>query len=197
MIVHPSLERGRLGVIGGRLLGETFGLVGVRVGDPHETRREWTIDGLYSPIWGRALGGIRARVVDQKGVHSFINQRDLELLLGFANPGEYCRWLGSDYVDPYDRGWMGFFMDEEDLRDDLYTRESELRYQQEQLTGSPILPSEFEIDRMIRVNADVREFLVLLFDFDQDTGVAPDTRLQTVDLRWKRYERQGVTWHQL
>jgi hypothetical protein len=197
MIVHPSLDRGRLGVCGGRLLSETFGLIGVGVYYPHETRTEWGIEGLYAPIRGRALGGIRARVIDQKNVVSFINQRDLELLLGLAKPGDYCPWLGSDYVDPYDRAWLGFCMDEEDLRDDLYARESELRYVQEQMTGSPVLPSDLEIDRIIRSNSDARELLVLLFDFDQMTGISPDTRLETVDLRWKRFERQGVTWHQL
>jgi hypothetical protein len=197
MIVHPSLERGRLQVCGGRLLTETFGLVGKTIRDPVDPRREWKIEGLYYPIWGRAVGGIRARVVDQKGVTSFINQRDLELLLGLSQPGDYCRWLGSDYVDPYDRAWLGFCMDEEDLRDDLYAREVELRYHQEQLTGSTILPQDLELDRYIRTGSDAKEVLFLLFDFDQETGISPDTRLHTIDLRWKRIERQGVSWHQL
>lgn len=197
MIVHPYLDRGHLEVCAGRLLAETFGLVGAKMTDPFETRREWKIDGFYIPIWGRAVGGIRARVIDQKGVVSFINQRDLELLLGIAKPGEYCRWLGSDYVDPYDRAWIGFFMDEEDLRDDLYVREADMRFHQEELTGSVILPQDLEIDRYVRCNEDAREMLCLMFDFDQETGFSPDTRLETVDLRWKRVERQGVSWHRL
>ena len=197
MIVHPFRERGRLGVVGGRLLAETFGLVGVAVRDPHEPRREWKIEGLYAPIWGRAVGGIRARMVDQKNVVSFINQRDLELLLGIVRSGDFCRWLGSDYVDPYDRRWVGFYMDDEDLRDDLYARETELRYHQEQMTGSQVLPVQLELDRYVRSNADQHEMLCLLFDHDQESGYAPDTRLETIDLRWKRIERQGVSWHQL
>lgn len=197
MIVHPFTDRNRLQVCGGRLLTETFGLVGAQVNDPCETRREWSIEGLYAPIWGRAIGGIRARVVDQKDVTSFINQRDLEVLLGIGRPGDYCRWLGSDYVDPYDRSWVGFCMDDEDLRDDLYARETVLRYHQEQMTGSTILPQQLELDRYIRANADLREMLCLMFDFDQETGFSPDTRLETIDLRWRRIEKQGVSWHQL
>lgn len=197
MIVHPFMERGRLEVLAGRLLQETFDLVGSKITDPYETRREWKIDGLYAPIWGRAVGGIRARLVDQKSVTTFINQRDLEVLLGIARPGDYCRWLGSDYVDPYNRAWIGFFMDDEDLRDDLYVRESEMRMQQEQMTGSAVLPSELEIDRYVRSNTDTRELLCLMFDFEQETGMAPDTRLETIDQRWRRIEHQGVSWHQL
>lgn len=197
MIVHPTMDRGRLQVCGGRLLAETFGLIGVRFNDPHEPRREWVVDGLYYPIWGRAVGGIRARVIDQKGFASFLNQRDLEVLLGHAGPGDYCSWLGKDYVGPYDREWIGFCMDEEDLRDDLYAREVELRYHQEQLTGSPILPQDLELDRYVRSSSDSRELLVLLFDYDQQTGEAPDTRIQTIDLRWRRVERTGVQWHHL
>jgi len=197
MIVHPFLARERLQVCGGRLLVETFNLVGIVLGDVIEPQREWTIDGLYSPIWGRALGGIRARVRDQKGFVSFINQRDLEFLLGIGTAGKWCSWLGEDYVDPTDRRWVGFCTDEEDLKDDLYARELDVRFHQEELTGSPVLPEGLEIDRLLGINGgtDVKELLTLRLDYDPLTGEYPDRRFTAVDTRWARIEREKFPWH--
>lgn len=184
---------------GGRLLAETFSIVGSVLGDPVEARREWTIDGVYYPIWGRTLGGIRVRVLDQKGFASFLNQRDLELLLGMAEAGNYCPWLGEDYVDPYDRRWVGFCMDEDDLADDLFIREQILRVQQEDLTGSQLLPQGLEIERRLCLNSgtDVNELLALRWDMDPLTGMSPDLSLVNVDTRWTRIERERLLWHRM
>ena len=197
MIVHPYRERERLQVCGGRLLVETFSLVGSILGDTVEPLREWTIDGLYSPIWGRTLGGIRARVKDQKGFVSFLNQRDLEFLLGLGVAGRHCAWLGEDYVDPTDRGWVGFCMDDEDLRDDLYARELDMRFHQEELTGSKVLPEGLELDRLLGINGgtDIKELLTMRCDYDPNTGEYPDLRFNAVDLRWMRIERERFPWH--
>ena len=199
MIIHPSLDRERLRTCGGRLLIETFGLIGEKVTDPLHPEREWTIDGFYEPIRGRAVGGIRARLIDQKGFISFINQRDLEILLGLMRPGEYCQWLGKDYVDPYDRHWLGFCMDSEDLQDDLFARETELRYHQEEATGGRTLPEGYELERLIHTggSTDLRELLFLRLDYDIETGQYPDERIRTVDMRWMRIEKQLIVWRQV
>lgn len=199
MLVHPYQQRSRLQVCGGRLLTETFDIVGTKLRDPTSARREWTVNGLYFPIWGMTLSGIRARVVDQKGFASFINQRDLEFLLGFARPGDYCTWLGEDYVDPYSREWIGFCMDSEDLKDDLYIRELEVRLQQEEATGASFIPEGWEVERLISINGgtDVRETLTMRLDADMETGSYPDPRFETVDTRWVRIERERLEWHRV
>lgn len=199
MIVNPQRDKGLLTTCGGRLLNETFELVDQTIRDPYEPRRIWKIEGLYSPIPGRAVGGIRAKVRDEKDFISFINQRDLEVLIGEAEPGDYCRWLGSDYVGPQHRNWIGFCLDDEDLRDDMFARELELRFHQQEMTGSPLLPTGLELSRRVHMNNsyDAEDLLYLRGDFDPDTGMYPDARLETIDMRWTLIERQKVTWRQL
>src|ERR1043165_2208246 len=85
------------------LLKDDFGLIGVEIDDCITPTRRWVIQGLYCPIEGRALGGIRAKVVDDFGFISFVNQRDLEVLLLYAQPGQHCIWAGEDYPAPGDR----------------------------------------------------------------------------------------------
>ena len=105
---------------GTRILAEPLGLVGVPVEDPRQHGRTWTITNLFAPIHGRALGGIRAKLLDYKGFISFINQRDLELLLDVARPGEWCPWLNTEYpgVNSSEEGWFGICCDVEDMLDE-------------------------------------------------------------------------------
>lgn len=199
MIVNPEREKNRFEIYTGRLLVETFGLAGVTINDPINGERQWTINGVYAPILGRAIGGIRVRVVDQKGFVSFVNQRDLEVMLGLGQPGKYCRWLGRDYPDPLDRDdWVGFFLDEEDLRDDLFIREQELRVMQEEVTGSGILPPGLEMVRRLHLDGgvDVEELLIGQGDYITN-GYQPDWNIETVDVRWIRSERNRLTWREI
>src|SRR6266545_5154734 len=106
MIINPNLAESRsmLRTIPGTRMLRDGTLVGLRFTDPFQQNRIWTIQGLYAPVAGRVLGGIRAKLVDQKSFTSFCNQRDLEVLLKLGRPGNYCEWLGTDYVEPGERG---------------------------------------------------------------------------------------------
>lgn len=173
---------------GTHLLENTLGVVGNSFLDPHNQLREWTIQSLYLPVPGRALGGIRAKVIDQKGFISFCNQRDLEVLLERGYPGSYCKWLGQDYLEPGESGWYGLCVDTDDLTDDLYDREMEAR------AGYPVdyvLPEGLNFERRIHDGRgnDYIESMLLLWDFDPETGEGPDTRFETINRRWQSIER--------
>jgi hypothetical protein len=177
-------------ITGTRILQNDLGLAGFQYQDPANPGRVWTLQYLFAPIPRRALGGIRAKLMDDKGFVTFCNQRDLEILLGVAKPGELCYWLGQDYPEIGEKDWYGLCVDEEDLKDDLHERELRLR---EQCPG--ILPSHIEITRRIHDGgADAEELNLLLWDMDMNTGLGPDTRLETVDRRWVRIERTPVKW---
>jgi hypothetical protein len=193
MLVNPYVDK-RLIVpyIGTRLLQETFGLVGARIQDTIRPQRMWMLQAFYAPVQ-RALGGVRAKLIDQKGFITFVNQRDLEILLGIAEPGSICPWSQKRYVAPDDRAWCGFCADEEDLRDDLHDRELFLRVNS--LTG---ILDNAEITRRLHLddNHDVEELYILMWDADPETGLTPDLRIETVERRWKRVERRRVQWEQ-
>jgi hypothetical protein len=193
MIINPYAERHLMKTVEGtRMLQETLGVIGMEVRDSPDVRRTWTIQTLYAPVPGRALGGIRARLVDPKGFISFCNQRDLEVLLGAGEPGQYCRWLGKEYVDMNDPEWIGIGVDEEDLLDDLYERELLLRA--ESPTG--ILTGGQELRRLYHVGNrnDVDEVLELIFDGDPLSGYSPDPRFETVGQRWSRLDRRKANF---
>lgn len=124
---------------------------------------------------------------------TFCNQRDLEVLLGLGNPGEMCFWLGKKYVEPGDKSWVGYCVDEEDLRDDLYERELLIR------SDYPMIPEGMSLTRLVHVEEgiDVEETYILLGDWDRDLGLSPDPRYETVQNRWVRVERIRATWEVL
>jgi hypothetical protein len=175
------------------MLSELFGLVGVSIEDPHQPDRQWTISNLFAPVSGRALGGIRAKLVDEQGFITFVNQRDLELLLDLARPGAWCEWSGSLYpgVTCADEGWFGFCVDDVDLADDLQERELVLRQQY-----GGVLPNNIELSRLVHAEHDLdySELLLLLWDRDFDTGYSPDPRVETINRRWVQVERTKVRW---
>jgi hypothetical protein len=173
---------------GTHILVETLGVVGTTFIDPTYPEREWTVQGLYLPIAGRSLGGIRARVMDQKGFISFCNQRDLEVLIEEAVPGTYCKWLGEEYLEPGDPRWFGLCVDVEDLIDDLFERELELRAQYPEGVQ---LNDGLTIERRVHNGKydDYVELLMLLWDYDTEENFGPDPRLETVERRWKSVER--------
>ncbi len=193
MIVNAYVEKSRVATYEGtRLLCDGLGVVGAEVYDPVEPLRGWTIQSLYAPLQGRALGGIRAKVQDRKGFISFINQRDLEVSLGLARPGDWCKWSNSLYVDPEDNDWFGICADEEDLLDDLYERELLCRGQ---YAGGLLYPP-IEIERRIHVDvrSDFEELYMLLWDMDPETCLGPDRRLSTIERRWSRVNKERIVW---
>jgi hypothetical protein len=163
-------------------------LIGLQVPNG-DRRRTWTIQSFLLPTQ-RALGGVRAKLQDQKGFISFINQRDLEVSLGLAAPGENCPWLGSDYVGPKDDEWIGLCADEDDLVDDLYERELFIRQ------SYPIIPEGTSFTRQVHLEhgVDVEETYVLLWDIDPVSGLCPDPRFCSVLARWQRVERVPARW---
>jgi hypothetical protein len=196
-VVNPFREPDRLLTVPGtRMLQDSFGLVGCSFEDPMMPERSWIIDGVYAPIPGRALGGIRVRVTDQKGFISFCNQRDLEILLGLAKSGDYCPWTDSAYPyvnDPED-GWIGLLADRMDLADDLHERELVMRVQH----NWGVLPG-MDLTRLIHrsENKDTQRLDILIWDADPDTGLGPDPSLANVSKRWRFVEEQEVRWQQL
>lgn len=192
MIVDPYLDKHLMSTyMGTRLLQETFDLVGAQILDPANPRRIWTLQAFYAPVRGRVLGGVRARLTDQKNFVTFVNQRDLEVLLGDAEPGTWCQWARQDYQSPDSRDWYGFAMDEDDFEDDLHDREMLLRV--DSPTGFLL---EGELFRRVHVDTDydAEEYFILLWDADPETGMSPDLRLETVERRWKRVERTRYRW---
>ena len=184
MLFHPQQQRLEI-VPGTRQVYDVFGLTAFSF-----THKEliWQIAGLFAPVAGRALGGFRTRIVNQWGIWSFINQRDLEILLGDATPGQWCHWLGKRYPDPEDSDWYGPCLDELDLEDDLQMRELEIRQQ------FPCMPDGLSIERNMHTDgSDYTENLSLLWDRGPD-GISPDFRLETIGYRWRRVERRKIEW---
>ena len=204
MVINPysPTARDRIAPIPGtRIIEQTLGLIGLVFYEPADVDREWTVQALYTPVRGRALGGIRAKVEDQKGFVSFCNQRDLEVLLDIAKPGAYCPWLNQEYAEPGSPEWFGLCVDDQDLVDDLYDRELEARAMYQ---PGEVLPTGLEFERRIHNGArnDYIETMVLRWDFDPDSGISPDTRLETVERRWASVERtppgeRGRLWLRL
>lgn len=191
----PNPFESKLSVIAGtRHLANSLGLIGAVLQDPFNSNRTWAVTGMYAPINSRRLGGIRAKVVDRKGFVSFINQRDLELVLGLARPGDWCKWADEEYPSLNDPDFYGFVADWEDLADDLFEREIMLR------TANPgVLPYGLELNRLVHVNGstDVTEQNMLLYDCDPETGLGPDVRVETVNVRWTRVGREKITWRKM
>lgn len=191
MLINPYLAENRdvvATIPGTRIVVDPLEVTGAKLHDPANSRRVWTVTALYAPVRGRVVGGLRAKLVDNKGFFTFCNQRDLELLLGYAEPGDYCSWLGDDYVDTTDRRWIGFGVDSDDMLDDLYERELELRAQY--ADGVP-LPTNMSFERRVHDGAgnDYIELMLLMWDGDPDTGYSPDTRFETVERRWTSVEK--------
>jgi hypothetical protein len=193
MLINVYRERPAV-IPGTRLLETTLGIVGMRIPDPQNMRRVWDVQGVYLPLPGRALGGVRTKLVDQKGFVTFCNQRDLEVMLGLAAPGDYCPWSGGEYAGPDYEEWIGFCADEDDLLDDLFERELYLRAH----TQSGVLSGAYDIERRVHLgkNNDCEDVFVLVGDYDFDTGLFPDVRFETVERRWSRAERRRVRWEQ-
>jgi len=191
VIVNPYTPEGQAllaPIPGTHIIEDSLGLVGSMFRDPTNLVRQWTIRALYTPVRGRSLGGLRAKLEDQKGFITFCNQRDLEVLLDIASPGGYCAWLDDEYVEPGERDWYGLCVDDLDLLDDLYDRELEARAQ---YPNDVVLPQGLSFERRVHngVRNDFIELMSLLWDIDPDTGMGPDTRMATVDRRWTSIER--------
>jgi hypothetical protein len=190
MIIHPC-EYQFHPIPGTRLLEETFGLVGESL--QWQEDRPWTILGFYIPMGVCGVSaGVRTRIRDSKRFYSFINQRDLELLLDPSLAGKWCKWMGEDYPELNSVNWYGPCVDTIDLQDDLFALEQELRHEY----GEPLPP--LSVERRIHDDgSDWERDELLLQDVDLKTGMSPDPRLETIGSRWVTSERRKVTWRRL
>lgn len=196
MLLNPFSTLLRV-IPGSRVLEDALGLgvIGLTIEDRSKPGRIWAVTNLYAPIESRKLTGIRAKLEDQKGFVSFCNQRDLELFLGLGQPGHPCFWLDEDYPEMDSPEFYGLCADWEDLRDDLYERELQLRMQ----SMEAVLPFGLELTRRVHMSSgiDVEELQMMLYDADPESGWGPDPRLETLDARWSRVERRKVQWERL
>lgn len=175
-----------------------FGVIGKNI---RQGERLWTILGFYSPISKQGIGvGIRAMLRDQNGFTTFLNQRDLEVLLQHHKPGDWCEWLSSRYPNPGTDPYIGFCMDIFDSEDDLQDREWEVRKTlSAQYQGDPgmfmsqKLPNGLSIDRCLHLNDehDVVQTDILLTD-TSPTGMSPDISIDTIGRRWTKVQAERV-----
>lgn len=202
MLINVYRER-PVAIPGTRVLNRALGIEGYQFVDPFDAKRVWKTERVYMPVPGRAIGGIRVKLRDQKGFITFCNQRDLEVLLNVAQPGELCGWLDDEYVGPTDAAWLGLACDDEDLQDDLYERECLLRQQleDEYMRGENpnycgVITANDQLARRVHVEKhyDVEDLFVLIADYNYDTGQAPDVSFEGVGRRWMLAERKRVRW---
>lgn len=186
MIVNPFTERDRLSTFKGtRILRNDFNLLDHTIEDARRPTREWTIVGVYAPLTCRAVEGIRVKVVDQSGVITFIEQMDLEVLLGLARSGAMCVWSGKRYAGPGDSSFVGLVCDEDDQLDDLMDTENVIR------RSVAIIPNRTTIHRKLQLEFghEVEETWMMMGDSDVESGMSPDLRMETIERRWKRISR--------
>jgi len=155
--------------------------------------RHWTVRQFFMPLTKdhTVRSGARALVIDEWGFLGFVNQRDLELLLGLAKPGQWCLWLGTKYPEMDSSDFYGVCADPVDLLDELYMHEQELRQQY-----GGVLPGGLEYSRLVHRErgVDVQQLLTLLWDADPHTGMSPDPRFETIESRWVRIQEERVEW---
>ena len=182
-------------VPGTNVVPDPCGVVGHSFEDPKKHGRIWTVDSVFAPFPWRALGGIRCKIIDNAGFMSFINQRDLELLLDIASPGETIPWMDGVYpgLNDEDDGWYGICCDSEDLLDDLHYHELLLRQKFAELGH---IPEGQEYRRKVQreENSFYEETLLFLWDGDPDVGEGPDGRRETLEKRWVPSESGEVLW---
>jgi len=181
MLRHPS------SLNGARRVADEWGVTGTVLWHPGSPPRSWTVHSLFRPV---NSVGLRARLVDDKGFITFINQMELEMLLGTASQGSWCSWAGRPYPAPGGPEWEGLLATEGDLLDDLYDREQYIRYM-----FPDKIPGGAEIRRRVYTGGrNVEQLLVLLWDKDPETGIEPDSRYETLSRRWAAVEEEVQEW---
>lgn len=193
MIINPYAHKERLKPIEGtRILAEDFGLLRRLIEDTQNAERTWRIVGVYAPLKARSVQGLRVKVVDEQGFITFVEQMQLEVLLGLGRPNTLCAWSGKMYRDVEHQLFDGFVMDDDDLIDDLLDREHIIRAS----CTNGVIPESGTITRKVHL-ADGEEFedtLIMLYDGDRSTGLHPDYRQDTLMNRWSRSERTRCNW---
>lgn len=189
IIVHPFMERDRLSTFHGtRILRNDFNLLDQAVTDPFVHTREWRIVGVYAPLSCRAVNGIRVKLFDNKRTITFVEQMDLEVLMGLARKGDMCPWSGRRYSGPGERDFVGLACDDDDLLDDLMDSENIIRQ------TTMVIPEGTSLQRSVYLEfgSEWEESWVMVRDMDPQTGASPDLQFATIERRWKRISRSKI-----
>ena len=146
---------------------------------PSNVKRTWTVKGVYAPVPNYRIGGVRLLVEDQKKVKSVVNQRDAELLLGLAKPG--------------DPTWVGLTVTADDLQDIIMDQEAWARY------------SSYSRGTGLSIEAG-RTFGLYLYDGDVTTrqmwrfvgdSNPIDFSLEGMSQRWTRDKAERQVWGEM
>lgn len=207
MLVHPRDPRLAQVYAPTRVLTNDFGLVGRQIADPALGGcRLWTIVRVLAPIAQRWVGGLRAELQDESGVKAWLVQRDLEVLLGLAAPGDPSPF-GGEYVGPEHADWFGLCFDTDDLDDDLLHREIALREALLPVTGGRIdglLKSwsggePATITRLLHLGGTAvrRETWYCHHDWEWQDENIPSFSVRDIESRWVRACSETTKWPQL
>lgn len=189
MLIHPS--RTNLTTFPGtRVIASDFGLGRFSYAEKKNPNRVWFFYAALLPLASKPIKGIRIELRDQKGFTTFINQRDLEVLLELGVPGTRCEWCGGTYREVDGEGWIGLFGDFDDWTDVLQREELNIRAQQQ---GGLLLPGQEIVLNLYDGARDYCDLMTVLTDTDKD-GLSPDTKITTIHKRWSRIERTPVNW---
>lgn len=216
MIIHPYRQKDlmEVDVASHRLLGFRSAAISNPLGssfyDREKAGRVWTVIDLYAPLYSRQCPGIRALVSDQKNFLSFIEQRDLEVLLGIGTPGEPCPWLyGTNYPGPDDADWFGLNIDDDEIEELLFANETMYRqdplYAPNGLLNSMALAwhdGPFVPDVTFRLHGDGRDW-ESIYTFNKDSvrddgtnqgSFLPNHSLSNIFERWSRIQKEKIEW---
>lgn len=166
--------------------------------------RDWCIQGAYAPIQATEENplprGLRILLEDtEKGFYTMMWQSEMEVLLGFGQPGQLCGWQNALYPEPGGSSWRGPHIDQETLLDLIYDLETEVRVDLNQ-TSPRLRP--VKVGTRIQLRIHMKEGADWFWSFECIEDVGPTERVHPVDagLRWKKmpapHSRQ-VAWAQL
>ena len=194
-IVSPELAVSRLRVSdSSMILFLKHDCIGKSVRDPDNKSRLWTVRDAFAPEEDVAAGnslGVRFRCIDARGFVTFINQRDLEVLLGYGKPGERIPWSDNRYyVSVFSEAhWVGFQVQKWDSLNDLHLRETAIRI--DRGYGNAPIPMGATITRLIhmRDGQDLEVKFTCVGNADRHSGYGPDTQFGSVEYRWNCVEK--------
>jgi len=187
-LVNPIDCSNRYRVGSSNLLSIPLDYFNLPFADPTSRGRQWIVRNAFAVDPSYVEMGLRLRVFDTRDeLCSFINQRDLEVLLGLARPDHQIPWAPSQrFYAPGAHGFVGLYLDEVELEDDLFLRECVLRCITFRCQPTPI-PKGTAITRALYDSQmqEYQEVLHCVGDCNPVSGWGPDPERASVKTRWK------------